>query len=224
MPPDTLKQLEARVGHTFADRRLLSQALTHSSFSGAVNSYERLEFLGDRVLGLLLAEHFYSRFSGDAEGALSIRLHAEARMSTLAGVARDLDLAVYIRAQSGFEVAGNDNVLADVMESLMAAIYLDGGLDAARAFLVRHWPLKGAQTAERQKDAKSQLQEWCLQRGMGLPSYRQTDKSGPDHAPELTYEVSISGYPGETATGNNRKNAEQAAAALLLARLDKESS
>ena len=104
-------------------------------------SYERLEFLGDRVLGLLLADHFYVAFPDDDEGTLSLRLHGEARMSTLADVARALSLADYIQSQTGLDIASNDSVMADVVESIMAAIYLDSGLDAAKAFLERHWPL-----------------------------------------------------------------------------------
>ena len=98
----------------------------------------------------------------------------------------------------------------------MGAIYLDAGRDAAQAFLLKHWPLEGKAAAIRQKDAKSRLQEWCLHHGLGLPSYKQIDKTGPDHAPELTYEVSVSGYSSQRATGNSRKNAEQTAAALML--------
>jgi ribonuclease-3 len=216
MSSDAPHELETRIGHKFANSELLMQALKHSSYSDSSQSYERLEFLGDRVLGLLLAEIFYRRFCDENEGELSLRLHAEARMSTLAAVARKLDLANYIKAQNGFDVAENDNVLADVVESLMGAIYLDAGLDAAQAFLLKYWPLEGKAAAIRNKDAKSQLQEWCLHHGLGLPSYKQIDKTGPDHAPKLTYEVSVSGYSSQRATGNSRKNAEQTAAALML--------
>jgi len=223
MPRDALKQLETQIGHQFANADLLEQALTHSSFSGAGKDYERLEFLGDRVLGLLLAEYFFARFEHDDEGALSIRLHAEARMSTLADVARELGLAQHIRVQTGFDVANHDTVLADVVESVIAAIYLDAGLGAADAFLKRHWPLRDAVEQQMSKDAKSQLQEWCMQKGIALPIYRHLDKSGPDHAPNLTYEVSVTGHAPETATSSSRKQAEQVAASRLLARLSKES-
>jgi len=115
--------------------------------------------------------------------------------------------------------AENDNVLADVIESLLAAIYLDSGLDDAAAFLRAHWPLASATPASREKDAKSRLQEWALGQGLGLPVYRQLAKSGPDHAPEMTYEVSVANAGSKSATGSNRKIAEQKAAAALLARL-----
>ena len=219
MTADPLKTLEKNVGHIFANRNILLQALCHSSYTGAKASYERLEFLGDRVLGLLLADYLYAAFPDDNEGALSLRLHGEARMSTLADIARALRLADYIQSQTGLDIAGNDGVLADVVESIMAAIYLDAGLDAAKTFLVRHWPLVDNKVSRYEKDPKSCLQEWSLQRGLGLPKYRQVSKSGPDHAPQMTYEVKIEGYDGISATAGSRKIAEQTAAASLLEQL-----
>lgn len=219
MTADPLQTLEKNIGHSFANRGILHQALCHSSHSGAKTSYERLEFLGDRVLGLLLAHYFYAAYPNDDEGALSLRLHGEARMSTLAHVARALSLADYIQSQTGLDIAGNDGVMADVVESIMAAIYLDAGLDAAKAFLERHWPLNGNTVSRHEKDPKSCLQEWSLQRGLGLPKYRQVSKNGPDHAPQMTYEVKIEGYDAISATAGSRKIAEQTAAATLLKQL-----
>ena len=224
MAADPLEKLEQAIGHHFADRDILHEALSHSSHTDSQHSYERLEFLGDRVLGLLLADHFYAAFPLDDEGALSLRLHGEARMSTLADVAKNLHLADYIKSQSGLDIAGNDGVMADVVESLMAAIYLDAGLEAARGFLHRHWPLNSNADARNEKDAKSRLQEWCLQRGLGLPVYRQLAKSGPDHAPQMTYEVKIQGYDAVVATAGSRKIAEQTAASSLLAKLQERTS
>jgi ribonuclease-3 len=140
-------------------------------------------------------------------------------MSTLADVARALRLADYIQSQTGLDIAGNDGVMADVVESIMAAIYLDAGLDAAKAFLDRHWPLNSDRISLLGKDPKSSLQEWSLQRGLGLPEYRQVAKSGPDHAPQMTYEVKIEGYDAANATAGSRKVAEQTAAASLLEQL-----
>jgi len=216
MTADPLQKLEKNIGHSFADRNILQQALCHSSYTGAKASYERLEFLGDRVLGLLLADHFYTAFPDDDEGALSLRLHGEARMSTLADVARALNLADYIQSQAGLDIAGNDGVMADVVESIMAAIYLDAGLDAAKTFLERHWPLNSNTVTRHEKDPKSCLQEWSLQRGLGLPQYRQVSKIGPDHAPQMTYEVKIEGYDAISAKAGSRKIAEQTAAAILM--------
>ncbi|MDA0332163.1 MAG: ribonuclease III [Proteobacteria bacterium] len=214
-----LAELESCLGYKFADQSLLQQSLTHASFSGPTASYERLEFLGDRVLGLLLAHYFYEHCPDDNEGALSLRLHSEARTATLAMVARKLNIAYFLQAQPGMSFAENDNVLADVIESLLAAIYLDSGLKDAAAFLKAHWPLASTTPASREKDAKSRLQEWALGQGLGLPVYRQLAKSGPDHAPEMTYEVSVANAGSKSATGSNRKIAEQKAAAALLARL-----
>jgi len=224
MSADPLEKLEQAIGHQFTDRKILHEALNHSSCTKSSQSYERLEFLGDRVLGLLLADHFFAAFPDDDEGALSLRLHGEARMSTLAEIAKTLHLADYIKSQNGFDIAQNDGVLADVVESLMAAIYLDAGLLPARAFLNRHWPLNTAADARNEKDAKSSLQEWSLQRGLGLPVYRQVAKSGPDHAPKMTYEVKIKGYDAVIATAGSRKIAEQTAAAALLKKLQERTS
>ena len=219
MAVDLLTQLEARIGHDFVDRTLLTQAITHASFQSDGRSYQRLEFLGDRVLGLLLADYFFVKYPDGDEGELSLRLHAEAQAASLAIVARKLDLARHVQTQSGFDVAANDNILSDVVESLLAAIYLDAGLPAARAFVMRHWPLYGSTRKATEKDPKSRLQEWCLKRGMGLPRYRLLNKLGPEHAPKLTYAVMVDGYEAITATGLNRKQAEQEAARQILLRL-----
>tara|TARA_B100001564_G_scaffold356187_1_gene369862 strand:- start:270 stop:941 length:672 start_codon:yes stop_codon:yes gene_type:complete len=214
-----LAELETLLGYNFVNQSLLQQSLTHASFSGPTASYERLEFLGDRVLGLLLAHYFYEHCPDDNEGALSLRLHSEARTATLAMVARKLNISDFLQTQPGMSFAENDNVLADVIESLLAAIYLESGLDEAAVVLQAHWPLASATPASREKDAKSRLQEWALGQGLGLPVYRRLAKSGPDHAPEMTYEVSVANAGSESATGNNRKVAEQKAAAALLERL-----
>ena len=219
MAVDALTQLEGRIGHDFADRTLLVQALTHASYQSDGQSYQRLEFLGDRVLGLLLADHFFVKYPDDNEGSLSLRLHAEAKAASLAIVARKLDLASHIQTQSGFNVAANDNILSDVVESLLAAIYLDAGLPAARTFVMRHWPLRGSIGKVTSKDPKTRLQEWCLKRGLGLPCYRLAEKSGPEHAPQLTYMVTVDGCTEITATGTNRKQAEQEAARQMLSKL-----
>ena len=222
MTQRALAELETLLGYNFVNRSLLQQSLTHASFSGPTASYERLEFLGDRVLGLLLAHYFYEHCPDDNEGALSLRLHSEAQTATLAMVARKLNISDFLQTQSGICFAENDNVLADVIESLLAAIYLESGLDTAAAVLQAHWPLSSTTPASREKDAKSRLQEWALEQGLGLPVYRQLAKSGPDHAPEMTYEVSVANAGSKSATGNNRKIAEQKAAAALLERLKAE--
>ena len=219
-PHDDLAGLEDAIGHYFSDRELLAEALTHSSAGGPLQSYERLEFLGDRVLGLVLATYFHAHCPQDDEGQLSLRFHAAARQSTLAAVARDLDLASFIAAQSGMDVAANDSVLSDVVESLVAAIYLDGGLEPARNFVLARWPLDAAVPAQGEKDAKSRLQEYAMGKGLALPAYTLLARDGPDHAPMMTYEVRLEGHGGETATAGARKQAEQLAASRLLARIE----
>ena len=222
MSADPFQRLEKDLGYQFTDRSILHEALRHSSQAGKQNSYERLEFLGDRVLGLLLAHYFFETFPDNDEGELSLRLHGEARMSTLAGIARKLRLEDYIQSQTGLDIAANDGLMADVVESIMAAIYLDSGLNAAKAFLERQWPLNGNRFKRYEKDAKSKLQEWSLQRGLGLPVYQLLLKSGPDHAPQMTYEVKIRGFDAFNGTAGSRKIAEQTAADALLKHLQEE--
>ena len=217
---DALAVLETAIGHVFTDRQLLVEALTHASHGPSAASYERLEFLGDRVLGLVLAEHYFSSCPQDDEGGLSLRFHAAARQSTLAAIARALDIAAHVRSQSGMNVAANDSILADVVESLMAAIYLDAGLEPVRRFVMARWPLDSAAPAKADKDAKSQLQEFAMQRGVALPRYRLVTRTGPDHAPEMTYAVAVDGFVEVEATAGSRKQAEQMAAAKLLARIE----
>ena len=219
-PHDELALLEDAIGHHFSDRELLAEALTHSSAGGQLRSYERLEFLGDRVLGLVLATYFHAHCPKDDEGQLSLRFHAAARQSTLAAVARDLGLATYIAAQAGMDVGSNESVLSDVVESLVAAIYLDGGLEPVRKLVLAKWPLDAAAPALGEKDAKSRLQEYAMSKGLALPAYSLLSREGPDHAPMMTYAVRLDGHGEETATAGARKQAEQMAASRLLARIE----
>lgn len=220
--PD-LDALEAQLGHSFADRGRLAEALTHSSFvtgpPADMPCYERLEFLGDRVLGLILAEYFHAHCPADDEGKLSLRYHAAARQSTLAAVARKLDIAAYVRVQAGMDVASNDSVLSDVIEALLAALYLDGGIDPVRRFVLANWTLDFEAPAKGEKDAKSRLQEFAMQKALPLPVYRMISRDGPDHAPQMVFAVSLDGYGEEIATAGSRKQAEQTAAAQLLERI-----
>ena len=208
--------LEAAIGYSFTDRALLVEALTHASAKARGHTYERLEFLGDRVLGLVLAAHLYAAHPEDDEGGLSLRFHAAARQSTLADVGRRLGIAPHIRVQAGMDVETNDSILSDVVESLMAAIFLDGGMAPVQDLIMTHWPFDAEAPAKDEKDAKSQLQEYAMSRGIGLPQYRMVARSGPDHAPEMTYAVSIEGFAEIQASAGSRKQAEQRAAAGLL--------
>ena len=219
MKSDDLKPLADRLAHKFTDQSVLVRALTHASFDGPAKSNQRLEYLGDRVLGLVLADFFYTHCPDEDEGKLSLRLHADARQSKLVEVGRKLDLARFVLVHNGMALAENESVIADAVESLIAAHYIDGGYDAARAFILEHWALDTAEPAVTDKDAKSRLQELVLKQGLALPTYKLVTKSGPDHAPEMTYEVSVEGYEPTIASASNRKLAEQKAAALMIAHI-----
>lgn len=219
-----MDELTDIIGYEFDDPALARTALTHRS--AAVRShqtYERLEFLGDRVLGLAIADMLYDAFPGEDEGALAKRLVALVRRETLADVATRLGVGPLILLSRGEEEAGgreNPAILADVCESLIGAVYRDGGLEPARAFIERHWSALMEGTAEPPKDAKTSLQEWAQGRGFALPSYRQVARSGPDHAPLFTIEVGVGDYPPEIGEGPTKRIAEQSAAEKLLERLE----
>jgi ribonuclease III len=218
--------LEAALGYRFGSTALLDQALTHSSVSlkrstassGRGGSYERLEFLGDRVLALVIAEMLLGAYPKEAEGALA-RRHAElVRKETLAEVAVEIDLARHIRLPPIEEPAARSNpsLLADVCEAVIAAIYLDGGLAPARAFVERHWAPRMAAALAPPKDPKTALQEWAQGSGRKLPVYCLVKAEGPPHQPLFTVSVAVDGVPERSASGASKRQAEMAAAALLL--------
>ncbi len=220
--------LAERLGHRFARPELLVRALTHPSAAkhrGARDdSYERLEFLGDRVLGLIVADLLLARFPDEAEGALAVR-HAElVRRETLAEVAGAIGLDAYLRLAKGEEAAGerhNPALLANACEAVIGALYLDGGLAVAWAFVERLWGARLEAEARPPQDAKTALQEWAQARALGLPKYREVGREGPAHEPYFTLEVEVAGAAAQPARGEGRSKrlAEQAAAACLLARL-----
>lgn len=215
-----LEQLIERLGHRFRDTTLLKTALTHSSAAG--RSYERLEFLGDRVLGLIVADLLIQRFPAEPEGALARRHAALVRRETLAEVALELDLGPHLRLARGEADAGgreNPAILADVCEAIIAALYLDGGLRAARGFVEPLWTPLLESARRPPQDAKTALQEWAQGRGLPLPIYEIVDRSGPDHEPLFTVAVSVEGLPVVTARGRSKRLAEQTAAEQLFARV-----
>lgn len=219
---DALATLETRIGYRFKDTGVLAQALTHASAGAAAITNERLEFLGDRVLGLLAAEALMTRFPDSSEGDLAPRLNALVRKEACAAVARDLDLARYMRV-SGSEGRGGaikSAILADACEAVMAAVYLDGGIEAARNFFQSFWARALEEVDVLPRDAKSALQEWTQDRALGLPRYEQIARTGPDHQPEFTVRASVSGQGEVTGVGNSKRAAEQAAAAAFLVKLD----
>lgn len=217
--PADLARLEERLAYRFRDRDLLQRAMSHRSHASASGSYERLEFLGDRVLGLVIAEALYTRFPDAEEGDLALRFTALVKAKTLATVAEDLDLGAYIVLSRGESDAGgrqSQSLLSDVCEALIGALFIDGGWDVARAMVTRHWmPLLETASAP-ERDARTALQEWAQQRGKPLPVYKTLDVSGPGHQLLFSVEVSVSGLPPMVGTGNSKRAAGKAAAELLL--------
>ncbi len=210
------------LGHTFERPQLLRAALTHNSArrdGGVASEYQRLEFLGDRVLGLVVAELLYLTFPGDDEGNLAARHATLVRREALAKVARAIDLGRHIVVAPGEAEANlrkNPGVLADTCEAVIAAIYLDGGLDAARRFVEARWqPLMDAAPAP-QRDPKTALQEWAQARGLPLPVYAEVARSGPDHAPVFVMTATVEGIAPAEAEGTSKRLAEQRAAERLL--------
>lgn len=214
--------LEALIGYVFQNKDRLDRAITHSSARVARGgNYERLEFLGDRVLGLCVAELLFTTYREATEGELSVRLNKLVSADTCAEVADALGLHRYIRTGADLKKITGErmkNVRADVVESLIAAIYLDGGLEAARQFVLRWWKDRALSAEQMRRDAKTELQEWSHQRFGFAPTYRIEDRSGPDHAPQFTVVVEIAGLPPETGTDRSKRAAEQMAARRMLER------
>jgi len=216
-------RLADALGHRFADPALLEQALTHPSASGPARpDNQRLEFLGDRVLGLIVAEALLAAYPDEAEGTLAPRFNALVRRETLAEVAGEVALGAHLHLGRSEATGGGRRktaILADAMEAVIAALWVDGGIAAARRFVLGHWQARIEAPAAAPTDAKTRLQEWAQGRGMALPDYTVTARDGPDHAPRFT--VSARLETGETASGtaSAKKQAEQTAAAALLAQL-----
>ncbi|HXQ68404.1 MAG TPA: ribonuclease III [Alphaproteobacteria bacterium] len=219
-----LRALEEALGHKFKRLELLDQALTHRSAVKAhgkvPEGYERLEFLGDRVLGLLVAEFLVHRFPREQEGELTRRHTALVRRDSLVRVARGIALGDNLRLSKGEAEAGgrkSPTLLADACEAVIAALYLDGGLEAARPFIERHWSPLIEEDETPPRDAKTSLQEWAQGQRLPLPVYRTVAVEGPSHEPMFTIAVSVEGLPAAEARGRSKRAAEQAAATRLLA-------
>jgi ribonuclease III len=199
------------------DTQIYTRALTHGSTGQP--DYQRLEFLGDRILGLVIAEMLYNNFPDEAEGRLSHRLNALVAGTTCAEIARLIDLPQYVRLGKQARDDGaqqSDNVLGDAMESLIGALYIDQGIGSARAFITRYWMplLESANGAP--KHPKSALQEWCAAHGRRVPEYVITKKEGPPHAMLFEVTVTVKGYDPVTASANSKQAAETAAALAFL--------
>jgi len=216
-------KLEALIGHVFAEKERLDRALTHASArtqKGGGN-YERLEFLGDRVLGLCVAEMLFRTFSAAAEGELSVRLNQLVSADTCAEVADELGLHLFIRTGADVKkLTGKRmmNVRADVVESLIAAIYLDAGLETARRFILKYWEKRAVRADGARRDAKTELQEWSHAKFGVTPNYRVEERSGPDHDPRFTVTVEVTGVKPETGVERSKRAAEQVAATKMLQR------
>lgn len=227
------EELPHIIGYEFANRELLEEALTHPSAlaseprrgrrrAPAKRGYERLEFLGDRVLGLVVADCLWRRFEGEPEGDLARRHTHLVRREALVRVAERIGLGRYLflsRSEAAAGGAGNPGTLADACEALIAAIYLDGGFDAASAFVRRFWDPLIEEMDEPPRDPKTALQEWAQARGLALPAYELVATNGPDHAPLFTVMASVAGGDPATATASSKRLAEVRAAAILLDRL-----
>lgn len=214
--------LAGPTGHIFTDHERLRRALTHASARHATGlDYERMEFLGDRVLGLVVAEMVFSAWPEAPEGELSLRLNALVNAETLASIADEIGLTdlIHVGAEIRRQPGGRrTNLRADALEALIAALYLEAGLDGARAFILRWWGPRATAAVVPRRDPKTELQEWAHQAEGSAPAYSIDGRSGPDHEPVFTVSVRVGGRPAETATGRSRREAEQAAAAKFLVR------
>lgn len=213
--------IEKILGHRFTDGSLLETALTHSSAAGMhINSNERLEFLGDRVLGIVIAHILYVRFENENEGSLARRFAALTSRDALAEIAGNLGISDFVEtspSDSATTKRGMQTLLADTMEALLGALYLDGGLDVAASFITTNWDRLINSDPNPPKDAKTALQEWTQANGLGLPHYSVAEQSGPDHAPLFIIAVEVPGYDKQTGSGRSRRSAEMNAAETFMA-------
>ncbi len=223
--PRKYKELEKALGHRFKDQQLIEVALTHASMRGGKSQKsdnERLEFIGDRVLGLVMAETLIELFPAANEGELARRFNRLVRGEACARVAKSIGIGPHLilsdsEAGSGGRAKGT--ILADAMEAILGAVFLDGGFDAARTVVKRLWGSQyDQQPASAGPDAKSALQEWAQGKGLALPEYVEVSRKGPDHAPRFTSEVRIAGCAPSRGEGASKRAAEQAAARALLER------
>lgn len=219
-----LQAFAARLGHDFVRPELLVRAMTHASIASATRpDNQRLEFLGDRVLGLVMASALMQADRTASEGQLAPRFNALVRKETCADVARGLGLGEVLKLGRSETMSGGrrkEALLGDAMEAVIAAVYLDAGFDAAQAVILRHWGDRITSVATDARDAKTALQEWAQARGLPPPSYVEIAREGPDHAPVFTVEARLATGPAESARASAKRTAEQAAAQALLARME----
>lgn len=219
-----LAAFAARLGHEFRRPELLVRALTHPSLSAPARpDNQRLEFLGDRVLGLVMAEALLAADREATEGQLAPRFNALVRKETCAEVARSVDLGAVLKLGRSETMTGGrrkEALLADAMEAVIAAVYLDAGFEAARAVVLRLWGDRVGRVEADARDAKTSLQEWAQARGLPPPAYVEIARAGPDHAPEFTIEARLSTGESARAVAGSKRQAEQAAARALLGKVE----
>ena len=217
MKPDTAAFVRDQLGHEANDLSLFELALTHSSLSGG--SYERLEFLGDRVLGMTIAEALYRRYPNEPEGNLSKRYNALVDRETCAQNGREIGVPALVRLGKQAREDGasqSDNVVGDVVEALIGALYLDGGIEVAKSFILRLWEADLAMQRRAPQHPKSALQELAAAKGVKAPAYEVVSRTGAHHAPRFTVKVSVPKLGEATAEGASKQEAETSAAAALL--------
>lgn len=220
--------IEVLLGYNFKNKLLLDEALTHPSSSkqnpenGTVFNYERLEFLGDSVLGLVIAEILIIKFPQEKEGNLAKRQSALVRGETLAFIAEKLQIGQYIKMAQGEESSGgrsNKSNIENALEAIIGAIYLDSGLPEAAEFIHKHWDNIIETMSEPPKDPKTTLQEWSQGRGLSIPQYEVLETTGPSHDPRFKVSVKVEGYEPSIAEGDSKKKAEKIAAADFLKKI-----
>jgi ribonuclease-3 len=221
-----LKDFEKRIGHVFSNPEHLVRAVTHSSFSSVSRpDNQRLEFLGDRVLGLVMAEALFEADKSAAEGQLAPRFNALVRKEACADVARELELGTVLKLGRSEMLSGGrrkEALLADAMEAVIAAVYQDAGFEAANTVVIKAWGKRVETVDSDSRDPKTSLQEWAQARKQQPPKYVEVARSGPDHAPVFTIEVQLESGQTQRAEATSKRNAEQSAAKTLLTKLENE--
>jgi len=219
-----LLAFQARIGHEFRRPELLLRAVTHASIGSATRpDNQRLEFLGDRVLGLTMAEALLAADKAATEGQLAPRFNALVRKETCAEVAREVGLGEVLKLGRSEMLSGGrrkEALLGDAMEAVIAAVHLDAGFEAARALVLRLWGGRIGTVEADARDPKTALQEWAQARGMPPPAYAETGRKGPDHQPVFTVQVSLATGEAAEAAAGSKRTAEQAAARALLERME----
>ncbi len=206
-----MHKIESLIQYEFKDKNLLSLALTHASVATG-KTYERLEFLGDRVLGMAVADTLYNKFPNEPEGDLARRLSALVQGETLAEIAREIKLGAHIRLSDAERCSGgddNNHILADVVEAVLGALYLDADYATCQRVVAALWGERFYKMTQPPQHPKTSVQEWVQSKGLGLPKYEIVGQSGPDHAPIFEVCLSVDGYPSATAQGKSRQEAEK---------------